>query len=62
MRVAEKKFPAEKHTSISYQMTLLPLTDPGTRWTRKAGPSSSPLDHEILVERTILILEFLDEL
>jgi hypothetical protein len=48
-------------------MSLLLFADPGNRWTRNAepwvaGPSSYPLDHEILVERIILILELPDEL
>ena len=46
---------------------LLLLADPGTRPTRRAepsarGPSSYPLDHEIPVERIILILEVPDKL
>jgi hypothetical protein len=47
-------------------MSLLLLADPGTRWTRNAEswvaePSPFPLDHEVLVEIIILILELLDE-
>ena len=48
-------------------MSLLLPADPGTLWARTAepwvaGPSSYTLDHEVPVERIILILEFPDEL
>ena len=37
-------------------------TDPETRCTGTAGPSSYPLDHEVLVERIILTMELPGEL
>jgi hypothetical protein len=51
-------------TSGSYQMYLLLLADPETRWIRNAEPwvvglSSYPLD---LNDRIILIMEFPDKL
>ena len=63
-----KNFPAKKLIYIYiyhlvYQMALLLLlAHSGSWWTRTAEPSPYPVDHEVLVERIILILQLPGEL